>query len=57
MIITNANMTGASIMEHEWFTEAMSKGQIEIMNVILPNGTWLLNETRNWIENGNAETD
>ncbi|CAF4132730.1 unnamed protein product, partial [Adineta steineri] len=57
MIITNANMTGSSILEHEWFTEAMCKGQIEIMNVILPNGTWLLNETRNWIENGNAETD
>ncbi|CAF1057800.1 unnamed protein product [Adineta steineri] len=38
MIITNANMTGSSILEHEWFTKAMSQGQIEIMNVILPNG-------------------
>ncbi|CAF3936555.1 unnamed protein product [Adineta steineri] len=57
MIITNANMTGASFLEDKSLTKAMSQGLIEIMNVILPNGTWLLNETRNWIENGNAETD
>ncbi|CAF4178649.1 unnamed protein product [Adineta steineri] len=57
MIIANANMTGASFLEDKSLTKAMSQGQIDIMNVILPNGTWLLNETRNWIENGNAETN
>jgi uncharacterized protein YjbI with pentapeptide repeats len=55
MIITDANMTGASIFEDEWFKRAMYQGQIEMMNVILPNGTWLWNETINLIRNGNAE--
>jgi hypothetical protein len=55
MIISNANMTGASILEDEWFIGARYKGQIEMMNVILPNGTWLWNETINLIQNGNAE--
>ncbi len=55
MIITDANMIGASILEYEWFNRAMDQGQIEMMNVILPNGTWLLNETVNLIRNGNAE--
>ncbi len=55
MIITDANMTGASILEDEWFDRAMYQGRIEMMNVILPNGTWLWNETINLIKNGNAE--
>ena len=55
VIITNANMTGASTLEDGWFHRALSQGQIEIANVILPNGTWLWNETKNWIRNGNAE--
>ncbi|CAF0993558.1 unnamed protein product [Didymodactylos carnosus] len=55
MIITNANMTGALILEQEWFISAMNRGQIHMMDVILPNGTWLLNETKNFIRNGNAE--
>jgi uncharacterized protein YjbI with pentapeptide repeats len=55
MIITDANMTGASILEYEWFNRAMYQGQIEMMNVILPNGTWLWNETINLIQNGDAE--
>jgi uncharacterized protein YjbI with pentapeptide repeats len=54
MIINNANMIGASILEDEWFKRAMYRGRIEMMNVILPNGTWLWNETINFIENGNA---
>jgi len=57
MIINNANMTGASILEDEWFNRARYQGQIEMMNVILPNGTWLWNETINLIQNGNAEKD
>ncbi|CAF1004500.1 unnamed protein product [Adineta steineri] len=57
MIITNANMTGASFLEDKSLIKAMSQGLIDIMNVILPNGTWLLNETMNWIKNGNAETN
>ena len=55
MVITNSDMTGSSILEDEWFNTAMYQGRIEMMNVILPNGTWLINETINLIQNGNAE--
>jgi uncharacterized protein YjbI with pentapeptide repeats len=55
MIINYANMTGASILEYEWFNRAMYEGRLKMMNVILPNGTWLWNETINLIQNGNAE--
>ncbi len=54
MVIINANMTGASIFDNSEFKEALNKGQLQTMNVILPNGTWLINDT-NLIQNGNAE--
>ena len=55
MSIINANMTGALILEQKWFTSAVNQVRIQMMNVILPNGTWLLNEAKNFVENGNAE--
>ncbi|CAF4893757.1 unnamed protein product [Rotaria sp. Silwood1] len=51
--ILNTNMAGVRCCGESWL-RANQRGYIKMTNVILPNGTWLINET-NLVLNGDAE--
>lgn len=53
MTIVNANMAGVRYSGESWL-RMNQRGYIKMANVILPNGTWLINET-NVVLNGDAE--
>jgi uncharacterized protein YjbI with pentapeptide repeats len=57
MTLLNVNMTGARHINHflEW-NDNINDETMQINNVILPNGTWVVNKS-NLIRNGNAETE
>ncbi|CAF3275433.1 unnamed protein product [Rotaria sp. Silwood2] len=56
MTVSNANLTGSSIMDNDGFTRALRQRGVTMDNVILPNGTWLA-DGKNLVRNGNAEID
>jgi uncharacterized protein YjbI with pentapeptide repeats len=52
----NSNMTDVQINLTEWFSFPGLCLKLNLVNVVLPNGTWLVSD-RNLVRNGNAEVD
>ena len=53
--IANANLTGAKLTGDQ-LQRIINRGDFRMNNVILPNGTWLVNDT-NLVMNGNADAN